>query len=420
MSSPEAGMAKRPHSVLLISDQFDRVESRSNAIQLTYAEKPQVPSPQELAGADVVLILGPLSDGNRALELAGATTLALEQGAVIVFAYSGRFQDLDNRFLASVVTISAGKLSGSVRPVASEPAPNSAFREYLTLHGQTDLRFSSAPDDAEVLAHSVVMDDPRHTEPTALAIPVAAGTLYIVPYHLHSGTDPFLERLVAAVMEHREATAASEPSFFDELELPEESDVRGRIARTRADLEALEEQRMDIVRHKLLVGHLQGQSFEDLVRDELDVVLAGSGLSTRDELELFAEDFLVVDEDSDVVALCEAKGLGRGIARRDVDQVNAHRTESLDRGADELPGLLIVNAFRNDDTLERRRERVGDSVVRHARRMNVLVMRSWDLYQLVARRLAGADDSGDVREALVAGGGWLEVDEDEGPRLRTG
>jgi hypothetical protein len=41
--------------------------------------------------------------------------------------------------------------------------------------------------------------------------------------------------------------------------------------------------------------------------------------------------------------------------------------------------------------------------------MNVLILRSWDLYSLVARRLGGQDDAGAIAEHLQAGGGWLDL-----------
>jgi hypothetical protein len=410
-----------PYSVLVISDSYDDVSSASDVIALTYIDSPGLPSPEEMSRNDAVLILGSLRNADRALELAGAVRLALEQGAVIVFAYAARLDTVDSRFLAGVVPVFAKRITGTVRAVASDPAPHPAFREYVTLHGQTDLAFTFVPDEAEVLADAVTSDSPYETAATALAISAAPGALYILPYHLHAGTDPLLERLVSAVMQHRESTAAApEPGFFALLDLPGERDVRERLSLAKEAVDELEGQRREIVRHKLVIGHLQGQVFENLVIEELNLVFDGSGLTARDGVDINVEDFVIADASDEVVALCEAKGVGRGIGLRDVDQVNAHRTEWLDRGAEELPGLLIVNAFRNDETLDRRREPVSDRVARHAQRMNVLVMRSWDLYQLVARRLAGHDDSLALAHMLLEGGGWLEVDEDDGMALRTG
>jgi hypothetical protein len=57
----------------------------------------------------------------------------------------------------------------------------------------------------------------------------------------------------------------------------------------------------------------------------------------------------------------------------------------------------------------RRAERVHRNTIRYARQLNVLILRSWDLYSLVARRLAGNDDAEELAKCLVAGGGWLEV-----------
>jgi hypothetical protein len=227
-----------------------------------------------------------------------------------------------------------------------------------------------------------------------------------------------LERLVGAVLEHQEGMHVTLPSFFEELTVPGEDEVLEEIAAAREKLERLEGQRADLARHKQLIGHFSGDQFERLVTEELNLVLSETGVQAHDVEERYVEDFELVDLD-DRKALGEAKAIGGGVALPHVNQVNSHRSELFDAAVDELPGLLVVNTFRNDDVADRQRESVNKRVVRHARRMNVLILRSWDLYQLVVRRLAGQDDGADVLEALIGGGGWLEVEE-AGLTIHTG
>jgi hypothetical protein len=215
-----------------------------------------------------------------------------------------------------------------------------------------------------------------------------------------------LERLAQAVVEHREGRLVAVPPFFEELRLPDEEKVVQGIVAARRELERLEDQRAALTKHKHLIGHFAADQLEKLVVEEMNPVLSGSGVQAR-----AVEDFELVDAAGTRKALAESKGVGGGVAPGHVDQVNNHLSKGFDASADELPGLLVVNAFRNDDTLDRRRESVNERIVRHARRMNVLVLRTWDLYQLVVQRLAGHDDGAEILGALLGGGGWLEVEE---------
>jgi hypothetical protein len=402
----------RPPQVLVFTDVWPQVQIHSERMELRRVAG-GVPSPVELAAADVVLVIGPLQNAQYGLELAGAMKLALDRGATLVFIYNARFQDFDQRFLSELVQFSARQISGSVAAVATRSALHPAFREYLTVHGQTDLQFYNLPEGVEALAHAVVSIQPYEAEPTAIRIGLARGSLYILPYQPSANFWVFLERLVDAVLEHREGIHLALPPFFEELRVPGEEKVVHGIAVAQAELERLEGQRAGLTRHKHLVGYFSSEQLERLVIEELNLVLSGTGVQARDVEERYVEDFEMMDESSARKALGESKAAGGGVALGHVDQVNSHRSELFNATADELPGLLVVNTFRNDDVADRRRESVNERVVRHARRMNVLILRSWDLYQLVVRRLAGQDDGASVLNALIGGGGWLEVEEAE-------
>jgi hypothetical protein len=404
------GRGTRLPQVLVFADVWPQVQIHSERMELRRVAG-NVPSPAELAAADVVLVIGPVQDAQYGLELAGAMKLALERGATLVFTYNARFQEFDQRFVYELVQFSGRPISGSVLAAATKPAPHPAFREYLTVHGQTDLQLHNLPEGVEVLAHAVVAIQPYKAEPTAVRIGFARGSLYILPYQPSASLWVMLERLVGAVLEHREGMHLTIPPFFETLRVPGEEEVVDGIAAAREELERLEGQRAALTRHKHLVGHFSSEQLERLVIEELNLVFSGTGVQARDVEERYVEDFELVDATGARKALGESKAAGGGVGLSHVDQVNSHRSELFDATADELAGLLVVNTFRNDDVANRRRESVNERVVRHARRMNVLILRSWDLYQLAVRRLAGQDDGADVLGALVGGGGWLEVEE---------
>jgi hypothetical protein len=110
------------------------------------------------------------------------------------------------------------------------------------------------------------------------------------------------------------------------------------------------------------------------------------------------------------VALAEVKGVNANVRREDVNQVDSHR--EVAGKPQEFPGLLVFNIFRGHDDLAQRELDVPEQTVTRAANSNVLILRTRDLYNLLARKLGGADASQELLDGLEAGGGWLEVTPD--------
>lgn len=232
------------------------------------------------------------------------------------------------------------------------------------------------------------------------------------------------EALVSAVLAHQDEEPTELPEFLEELQLPTEAKLQAELAEVEARLEEFRGRRAGLMRHKHLLTSISNSAFERLSIDELNLVLEGSGLEARDTIEQFIEDFEIVGEDVRIVA--EAKAVGRNVGYANIDQLHHHRAAVVNSDDEsepgppptDIPGLLVANTFRNDQTLDRRRhEAIHSDTIRYARQMNVLILRSWDLYSLVARRLGGVDDAQSIAQSLQAGGGWLRVDA-EGLELR--
>jgi hypothetical protein len=416
----EVQAEEQVRDVMVIGDSFTSANLLTNEVIVhTYGKDDGVPTPDELANVDVAIVHGPLTNEHRALELAGAISLALERGATIVFGYAPpQLTEVDQKVLIHFVGSFQPVPFQSLRPAARSPMPHPAFREYVTLHGQTQLGFRDLPDGAEPLAHALETSEPCVTLPCAFAYSVAAGLVYVVGCHTAGTERQMTLRLVEAVTAHAEGSLARTPAFFDEIRLPGEPDLIDQIAATEVELADLRNRKDDLTRHKTLVGHLRDQALEAVVIDELNVVLDGSGWRAEDIEERYGEDFRLMNDGLEA-AIGESKAAAGSVTAMHVAKVNGHRAERVDAGEDveNLPGLLVVNVFRNDDALGRRRDdRVDSKVVRSARRSNVLVLRTWDLYELVARRLSGGDDSAELIRAITDGGGWLEVTP-EGPTL---
>ncbi len=222
--------------------------------------------------------------------------------------------------------------------------------------------------------------------------------------------------LSAAIAAHRSDAAAVLPAFLADLRLPGEDDVLSEIAETEATLNELRKRAAYLEHFRLLLGPRgSGAALEDLVIEALNLVLDATEYRAEDREDVGAEDFWIVGPDGDV-ALAEVKGVNTHIRREDVNQVDNHR-EATGK-PQEFPGLLVFNISRGQDSLTQRELPVPGQTMTRAANSNVLVLRTRDLYNLLVRKVAGADAGQELLDAHGAGGGWLEVTLDSAS-LRT-
>ena len=392
-------------SVAVISDNFGPVGSADDLVIDGFGN-PLVPTAEQMRAYDLTILLAPIASSDRAAQLGGTFRLALDHGATIVIAYNVSFTSYEHQILQPLLVVQTATGRG-MREIARVPSPHRAFRDYFTEYGRGDLCFVNLPEPAEILGWTVVADEPLETAPCAFAASVGNGLLYVLPFHVVSDTQSFTETLISSVFAHGEGTDESPPTFFSAIDLPGEAKLASDIETVAADLAEKQARIAELRQHKQLVGRLSGSALESLVITELNLVLQGSGVQARDTVELRAEDFEIV-QGAERIAVAESKAESGGVSFANVNQLTNARS-ALDLSIDEMPGVLVINPFRNDETAERRKERIEDRLVRHACRQNVLIVRTWDLLELVARRLSGLDDSAEIREAIVGGGGWLEV-----------
>ncbi|MGH2958662.1 MAG: hypothetical protein ACRDKE_03595 [Solirubrobacterales bacterium] len=362
---------------------------------------PWVPPTSFVDGTDLLVVVGPLEHFNFAVRLAGLLRLAAKSGIPIAFLYQGTLNENDSELLRAICPqIQTYVATDHLNPIAAEPAPAEVFHDYLILHGQSVLAFDPVPESADVLGHLLVREG--NTRPTALVMPVEKSKLYVLPLYTGAGGTPATAAAIAATLEHLAASGGQLSSAASALKMPGEIELASEIAVAEGALEELLENRARLSRFKCLVGNASGDAFVAIVIDALNFVLSSETTRAVPIEEAFIEDFRLLEGAEDV-AICEAKGVSGGIKLGHVNQVNTQRTELLEKGVADLPGILIVNTFRGDLGIERRSEDVSERVSRHAIQMNVTILRSWDLLGLVIRKM---EDPQLEFQAHLLNGGW--------------
>lgn len=369
--------------------------------------KTSLASAHGLNEADLAILLGPLENHERTIELAGELRHSLRRGSTVVIAYDqvvdGPIEVLVRR-LAEPIGI---QRHPTVGPVTSA---HPAFESYFISFGSSATYFGDLAPGSVTLGTLDLVSDSQ----TAFFLEREQGQLYVVPFHVGSLMDSrarLVHALFSATRNYQQERTMEVPEYLSDWRLPGEEELLAEICEQRIALAHKEAQAEHLARFRLLLASLSGDALETLVIDTLNQVLEGSGLVAQDRVDRSEEDFWIVDSDREV-AIAEVKGVGTGVRRDHINKLDDHRA-AHGRDVDELPGLLVVNQFRNDDNLGRRLERIASGQVAHLVRQNVLLLRTVDLYNLLAAQMRGDSSvASTLAGQLRQGGGWLEVARD--------
>lgn len=149
----------------------------------------------------------------------------------------------------------------------------------------------------------------------------------------------------------------------------------------------------------------------ELVKVIAELIRHASNL-TCDLTDDFHEDAKLMDEDGTIVAVCEIKGINRGVKRENINQTDSHRERS-DFSPD-FPALLIANTnIKQARTIAEKDEEIHIDQARFAAKNKILVLRTLDLLNLLRLVRASEISQSDVRNFFLTTHGWLRVVGDE-------
>jgi len=147
----------------------------------------------------------------------------------------------------------------------------------------------------------------------------------------------------------------------------------------------------------------------DILKERVVGILRGFFGLKVDAPEEFREDAKVLDENTgEAIALAEIKGTKAGIKRDHINQVDSHRERA--GLSPSVPGFLIINNEMSVAGVQERFETtVPGEQIDHAKRQNVLIIRTIDLLYLIRQFEDRPDRQAKFLEIIASGGGWLRV-----------
>lgn len=146
---------------------------------------------------------------------------------------------------------------------------------------------------------------------------------------------------------------------------------------------------------------------DELLKESIIRILKDGFGFKVDDTDNLKEDLKIVDNNKPIVLL-EVKGTNKGITREYINQADSHRERAnLDES---FPSILIVNTnIKKSNSLEDKYQEVAKEQIAHAVKMNILILRTIDLLNVLYLKEKGDLSKEDFLDILKKEKGWLET-----------
>ncbi len=206
---------------------------------------------------------------------------------------------------------------------------------------------------------------------------------------------------VRAARDYRERIKETFPEWVAEYRFGKEGQLIAKGEELRGQLLTLESE-IDV--YKQYKGALCFRS-DPLVRVVTEVLHDFFGIELEID-EKYIEDATLKDDNGNILAVFEIKGVNGDFKREDVNQVDSHR-ERAGLGS-QTPGILIMNTRMSAKSLADKDNPPHPDIIKKAVADNVLLVRTLDLLRCADLCQAGKLPKEQFRATILTQAGWLK------------
>lgn len=230
---------------------------------------------------------------------------------------------------------------------------------------------------------------------------------YFVPSLIPDNTPEVLEEYFSLLSESITSIHSkihlSIPSWVDDFRFDEEEGLIDAKEKLEEDIKSTEKH-IDLLKSYKAILFLSG---DQLVEKTHKLFEKGFGISV-DPVDELKEDLKLLDSEGSPFCLCEVKGTNRGVKREHINQTDSHRERSGFKS--DFPAILIINThIKNSRTVLEKDQSIADEQLRHANKLNILLLRTIDLLALLKLYLAKKVTLKDLISVFTTQHGWLKV-----------
>lgn len=217
----------------------------------------------------------------------------------------------------------------------------------------------------------------------------------------------YFQLLVDAVTSVHNKLHQTVPEWVEAYEFDEEGRLQSERNTLVQQIDKIDKRMLCLSQYKSALVH----SGPELVLDVSAILELALGVKV-DTIDEFREDIKLVGEDGKTIAVCEIKGINRGIKRENINQTDSHRERS--GFEDNFPAILIANTnVKSARSISEKDQEVAIEQVKHAAHMKVLIMRTLDLLGLLRLVFAKKKTPQAICALLLSNVGWLRVQGDQ-------
>ena len=208
-----------------------------------------------------------------------------------------------------------------------------------------------------------------------------------------------------AINDYRQKREIAYPKWFSELSFKEEEELKNKLNELAEEELQINRKLEKYSKYKAILT-TSGELLRKIIID-IFVDFFNFNIDSKDK---FKEDFKILGKDTNPIVFCEVKGTKKGIKREHINQVDSHRERS-GYGINKKGILIINNEMAISGCKERFDTSITEEQVKHARKMNVLIIRTIDLINYLILQQDNINRSDQFLDILKNNVGWLKVSE---------
>lgn len=234
--------------------------------------------------------------------------------------------------------------------------------------------------------------------------------LFFLPFHttkVASSTLIDIAKTVSiAIIDYRQKRKTYLPPWLDNFQFRAEQSIKLQLAEVTQKIEKLNEELIRWENHKSILT-VSGET----LRKKIIEILENFFKFNVDTIDDGRDDAKILDENSSILFLVEVKGTKAGIKREHINQVDNNRERNCLPLS--IPGILIINSEMSLPGIQKKLDTtVPDEQIKHAKQLNILIIRTIDLLYLMKHLENEAENKKAITIKLFhSGGGWLKANE---------
>ncbi|MBA3633024.1 MAG: hypothetical protein H0W58_09490 [Acidobacteria bacterium] len=275
------------------------------------------------------------------------------------------------------------------------------FQPFLKKWGVTNLTFNIKNEDAKAI---YITDD---NEILGFSVPTKNAEIFYLPFirnlsnlnDTKNGLETLIDNLLTYLAKSRINLPiwAKESSFFSDEEtlLKEKISLQSEITKLETDLQKFDEAKSLLFHNE---HHLE-ITLPNFLKSYLGLEI--------EQNETYKEDFWIVDNKKEKLAIAEIKSKTKGFTKGLVGYLIAHR--DYYELEDEFPALLFVNCNLQVGSWKDKDKFLNEQDYKYVAHQNVLVIRIEDVVRLWEMKRLGKTTNEEILNLFLTKKGWLQV-----------